>query len=77
MVAMKNIVQSGNTISLDCFKENDENKHFTLVLDATTCDIISSSLTSYSIYARQAAIKIKELLAGSEPLPSEAISWWC
>ena len=77
MVTMKNIKRTGDTIYLDCFKENKEENHFSLVLDAVSCDIISSSLTSYSIYAKQAALKIKKILAANEELPTETSSWWC
>ena len=77
MVTMKNIKRNGDTIYLDCFKENKEEEHFSLVLDATSCEIVSCSLVAYSIYAKQAAFKIKTILDSDEELPTEASSWWC
>lgn len=76
MVKMTNIVLKDNEISMDCYKEGDVGKHFFLVVDATTFDILENSLGEPSIYARQAALKIEELSANGE-LPADAVSVWC
>lgn len=76
MVKIKNIFVDGNTISMDCYKEGDMNKHFHLVIDAITFDVISTTLSHPSIYLRQAVKKIVAL-SQSGPLPEEAISVWC
>ena len=76
MVKMTNITLKDNGISMDCYKEGDVGKHFFLVVDATTFDIIENSLGEPSIYARQAALKIAELSTNGE-LPSNAMSVWC
>lgn len=76
MVKMQNILQNGNKISMDCYKEGEKAKHFNLVIDASTYAILSTSSESKSIYAKQAAKKISEL-ASLGSLPTEAISIWC
>lgn len=76
MVKMTNITLKDNEISMDCYKEGDVGKHFFLVVDATTFDILENSLGEPSIYARQAALKIAELCTNGE-LPHNAVSVWC
>lgn len=76
MVTMKNITVTESGISMDCYKEGDRNKHFYMLLDSTTFDILECSLEEPSIYARQAAIKIAELSTKGK-LPDNATSVWC
>lgn len=76
MVTMKNITVTESGISMDCYKEGDSNKHFSMLLDPTTFDILECSLGEPSIYARQAALKIAELSTKGE-LPGKATSVWC
>lgn len=76
MVTMKNIKLKENGISMDCYKEGDSSKYFSMLLDPTTFEIIECSLQEPSIYARQAALKIAELSSKGE-LPSNATSVWC
>ena len=58
------------------YLEGDVGKHFFLVVDATTFDILENSLGEPSIYARQAALKIAELSTNGE-LSHNAVSVWC
>ena len=77
MITMKNIHVKDNQILVDCYKEGCEDGYFSLVIDASTYEIISSSLDRPSIYARQAVLKIKELCENCEELPKEAKAIWC
>ena len=77
MVTMKNIRMKDNQIWLDCYKEGLEEGYFSLVINAQTYEIISSSLDRPSIYSRQVVLKIVELLSINSVLPTEAKSVWC
>lgn len=77
MLTMKNIRTKDNQILLDCYKEGLEEGYFSLIIDARTYEIISSSLGRPSIYSRQAVLKIEELHKLNHVLPSEAKSVWC
>lgn len=76
MVSMRNITVKENGIYMDCYKEGDSSKHFSMLLDSATFDILECSLEEPSIYARQAALKIAELSTKGE-LPDNATSIWC
>lgn len=76
MVTMKNIARIKDTIFADCYKEGKQDKHFVLYVDASTFEIRECSLDKPSIYARQAAAKIAELVKQGV-LPKDALSIWC
>ena len=77
MVTMKNIRLINNQIIVDCYKEGREEGYFSLVINAQTYEIISSSLNRPSIYSRQVVSKIIELHGSNNPLPTEAKAVWC
>ena len=77
MVTMKNIRIKDNQILMDCYKEGKEEGYFSLVINAQTYEIISSSLGRPSIYSRQVVSKIAELHRNNHILPTEARSVWC
>ena len=77
MVTMKNIRIKDNQILMDCYKEGKEEGYFSLVINAQTYEIISSSLGRPSIYSRQVVSKIAELHRSNHILPTEARSVWC
>ncbi len=77
MVTMKNIRIIENQIWMDCYKEGAVEGHFSLVIDALTYEIVSSSLELPSIYSRQAAMKIAEICKKEKTLPMEAKAVWC
>ena len=76
MVKIKNIRVVDGRIYMDCYMDGIEEDHFTMVMDAEDLKVEKCSLNDPSIYARQAADKIREL-AEKGPLPSEALSVWC
>ena len=77
MVTMKNIRIKENLIFLDCYKEGVEEGYFSLVVDAITYEIVSSSLEKPSIYASQAVLKIREICESGGEFPTELKSVWC
>ena len=78
MVTIRNIRIKENRILLDCYKEGKEEGYFSLVIDAITYEIVSSSLEKPSIYARQAALKVQEFCEkGIVEFPMEIKSTWC
>ena len=76
MVKIKNITVINGKIYMDCYMDGIEENHFTMVMDAESLSVEKTSLDYPSIYAKQAADKIREL-AEKGPLPAEALSVWC
>lgn len=77
MVIVKNIKLIDNLITMDCYKEGLEDGYFSMVVDAKTYQIISSSLGKPSIYSQQVVSKIIELRKNNQELPSEIKCVWC
>ena len=76
MVKIKNIEVRNGKIYMDCYMDGIDDEHFTMVMDASDYRVERTSLNRPSLYARQAAAKIREL--GSRgSLPREAVSVWC
>ncbi|MBQ8821449.1 MAG: hypothetical protein IJZ82_02295 [Lachnospiraceae bacterium] len=75
MVVMKNISQTNEYISMDCYKEGREENHFFITINAETNELVENTLSEMNMYVYHAIAKVLELKELGA-LPKEALSVW-
>ena len=75
MVKIENMVQNGNTVTLDCFEEGDRTRSHHVVFDVETFKIKNDATNN--IYVRQSIAKAWDYIAAGKALPREEFSYWC
>ena len=73
MVKIRNIIDHGNTVSMDCLKEGDSSREFKLVISREG-DILDGP--EQDMYSSQARARIWDLLRSGKQLPSETSAYW-
>lgn len=61
MVRIENIIWGEDVISMDCYEDDRKDRHFALVLDANTFQIISPAVETPNFYIGQAIAKIRRV----------------
>lgn len=77
MVKIRNIIDNGEIISMECYVNGDLNQGFHLELDRNTFEIIKNTHNEIDIFVRRAQWKIEEYFEKGEPLPKAINVVWC
>lgn len=77
MVKVRNVVDNGKIISMECYIEGDLDRHFHLELDKNTLDVVKDTHNEFDAYVAHARWNIKEYIEKGEPIPKAFTSMWC